>query len=144
MWVSLKSALMSYRCQLRERKQSSCVKPDCCNAPQQLKRWLLDLVCHNVQIQSSSQPSWHFPCCLKVTTLPQLISLLITNFTTPKYDSISSWKSVQFIGRVNWVALLYTRGLILSTLFRDRIEIPKGNMLNLLTDNKPVILLQSV
>lgn len=34
--------------------------------------------------------------------------------------------------------LLYTRGLILSALFRDRIEIPDGNMLNLLTDNKPL------
>lgn len=40
--------------------------------------------------------------------------------------------------------LLCTRGLILSGLFGDRIEIPKGNMLNLLTDNKPVILLLSV
>lgn len=34
--------------------------------------------------------------------------------------------------------LLYTIGLILSALFGDGIEIPKGNTLNLLTDNKPL------
>lgn len=34
--------------------------------------------------------------------------------------------------------LLRTGGLILSALFRDRIEIPRGNMLNLLQDNKPL------
>ena len=95
------------------------------------------------------ESKWHFPSCSTVATLPPLMPVLIINFTTQKYLRISSWKEFQVMGRAEFSGparrwLHCTRGLILSGLFGDRIEIPKGKMLNLLTDNKPVILLPSV
>lgn len=93
-----------------------------------------------------------------VVTLPLLLKSDHTPSTyIPSNNKLHNPKIRQHqfmeVGSVYWESklsgpargeLLYTRGLILSTLFRDQIEIPKGNMLNLLTDNKPVILLQSV
>ncbi len=46
--------------------------------------------------------------------------------------SVYGWSELTVPTR-GW--LLYTRGLILSALFRSRIEIVEGNMLNLLADN---------
>lgn len=116
---------------MREEAYSSCcVRPQC----------TIDNTTTWSRLQGRAElslPAWHFPGSLKIITLPRLTCVLIRNTWQAK-DTRRSVHGNQF--SIRWEInrrLLNTRGLILSALFRDGIKKPKGNMLSLLTGNKP-------
>lgn len=112
------------------------VQPACCNRSLNWRgRHLVKLATMCRLRFTAQKPSLHFPVDFKMTQLTPLNKYL----KKTKYRRISSLRQVQRVGRESVLARrLLLQGVILSALFRGRIEIPKGNMINLLPDNKPL------